>query len=132
MSELKETVSELRDALPKFERVVLNGKGIEITPFKFIQFAEALEIISPALSYINLAELNETSLIAAICSNAKIFVKLVALATGESDEFLATISALEGLKVVKAIIKLNADFFVEEVPNLLKDLFPSSPENQQN
>lgn len=130
MSELNTTISELKDALPKFERVVLNGKPFEITPFKFIKFAEALETVSPILSYISASDLNESSVITAICSNAKIFVKLVGLATGESDDFLSTVSAGEGLKVVRAIIRLNSDFFVEEIPNLLKDLFPSSPENQ--
>ena len=132
MSELQETLAELRDALPKVERVVVGGKGYEITPFKFIQFADALETVSPILNYLGATGISESTIIPAICSNARVFVKLVALSLNEQEDNLKEMSAIEGLKVVKAVVKLNMDFFKDEIPALLKEMFPDSPEEKAN
>ncbi len=130
MSELQSTLTELKNALPKVERLNLGGVGIEIKPFKFVQFAEALEAVSPILTELNIRGIEDASnIVTAICGNARVFVKLATLATGKDEKFLAELEAVDGLKIVRAVVKLNMDFFKEEVPQLLKDLFPSeSPE----
>jgi hypothetical protein len=129
MSELTDTILELQDALPKVERLNLNGVGIEIRPFKFIQFADALQTISPILNYLTAVGIEDpANIISAICGNAKVFVGLAKLATGQDEAFLAELEAVDGLKIIRAVIRLNMDFFKEEVPQLLKDLFPASPE----
>lgn len=131
MSEVNETLKDLKEALPKFERMVLNGKPFEIKPFKFVQFAEALEAVAPIISFLSLGELNEITIVTAICSNAKVFVRLVKLVTNETDDFINELSPVDGIKVIKAIIRLNADFFKEEVPSLLKEMFSGSPNEQE-
>lgn len=130
--EINNVLTELRDALPKVERVSVQGKGYEVKPFKFIQFADALQIVSPILNYLGATGMSESTIIPAICSNANVFVKLAALALNEDEKNLQEMSAVEGLKVVKAVVKLNMDFFKEEIPALLKEMFPESPSEKTN
>lgn len=131
MSDLKDTILELQDALPKVERFAINGVGIELKPFKFIQFADALQTVSPILNYLSAVGIEDpTNIISAICQNAKVFVDLVKLAVGKqlTAEMLEDLDAKDGLKIVSAVVKLNMDFFKDEVPQVLKSLFPASPE----
>ncbi len=119
-------IAQLREVFPAFKRLSLAGEGVEVKPFSFYQIVEALSAISPIFTAINIQGDSQWGIFAALASNAEALIELQKLATGKDEEFLKTLSASEGTRLVNTIIELNKDFFMEELPQLLTSLLGTS------
>lgn len=100
----------LETYVPSPRRIDVGGKPLDILPLRVRQipaFARAVGGAAHLLMGGNLA--------AAVALHGEDIIKAMAVATGESDDYLGDLLPDDFLLLVATVMEVNADFFVQRV-----------------
>lgn len=95
--------------------VAAGGKQVAVAPLRVRQIPPFARAIAPAMSAIAGGHMQDV-----IIAHGESLVRAVAIATGESEEWLGDLTADEFLALASAVVEVNADFFGQRVAPMLE------------
>lgn len=96
--------------IPAPRLVSAGGKDLAILPLRVRQIPAFTRYVSPVI-----APLAGGDLLTAIATGGDDLVRAVAVATGESEDWLADLYPDDFLAITTAVVEVNADFFARRV-----------------
>lgn len=128
----KNTITSMTDDLssvfPETKTLVINGRTIEIAPFKFKILLKVLQHVSNLFSdagYFDQYSILQT-ILKGVAQNPDDLIGILKLSTGiTEDSFYDEITSADGLELIVATWEVNKDFFSQRLGDKLKNLFPS-------
>ena len=123
---------DLASVFPATKVVNVNGRDIEISPFKFKVLLKVLNHVNNLFSdsgFLDQYTLIQT-LLRGVSQHPDDVIGILKLATGiTEDSFYDEISSADGVNLILATWEVNKDFFSQKLGDKLKNLFPSLEEN---
>lgn len=87
---------------------------------RFGQFAEALKLSEPIAAALFTGDETGVDFLALMSEGGPQLVKLMALLTGESEEWIAGLELEDALALAEALWEVNQDFFRQRLPKMLE------------
>ena len=112
-------MSDLDTLFPASVTVEVGGLPVEIRELTFAQLPEFLRTATPLMSVLAGAAGFEPS---ELLPHMETVVLLVAVATGVDRTWLNTLPAREMLRLITAVVEVNADFFTTALPAFVRHL----------
>ena len=112
-------MSDLDTLFPASVTVEVGGLPVEIRELTFAQLPEFLRTATPLMSVLAGAAGFEPS---ELLPQMETVVLLVAVATGVDRTWLNTLPAREMLRLITAVVEVNADFFTTALPEFVRHL----------
>lgn len=123
---------DLASVFPATKVVNVNGRDIEISPFKFRVLLKVLSHVNNLFSdsgFLDQYTLIQT-LLRGVSQHPDDVIGILKLATDITDDsFYDEISSADGVNLILATWEVNKDFFSQKLGDRLKNLFPSPEEN---
>lgn len=101
--------------------IKISAKGEEVTalPYEFLEIFEAVALIEPISVSWDEAVKSEASLITTLIkmfvSHRDVAVKLIGMSIKKDADWFKGLPGIEGAKIVRAVVKVNKDFFTDEI-----------------
>lgn len=122
---------DLASVFPETKTLVINGRTIEIAPFKFKVLLKVLQHVNNLftdLGYFDQYSILQT-LLKGVSEHPEDLIGILKLSTGITDEaFYEEITSADGVDLIIATWEVNKDFFSQRLGTKLKNLFPSQEE----
>lgn len=100
----------LETYIPEARHLVIAGKPVTVAPLKVRQIPAFARAIAPAAQAVFSGDL-----MGAVAAHGEALIEAMAIATGESAEWLGELEADAFLALVGEVVEVNADFFVRRV-----------------
>lgn len=122
---------DLESVFPESRTFNINGRTIEIAPFKFKVLLKVLQHVNNLftdMGYLDQYSILQT-LLKGVSEHPDDLIGILKLATGVTEEsFYDEITSAEGVELIIATWEVNKDFFSQRLGDKLKNLFPSTEE----
>lgn len=119
---------DLASVFPETRIVKVNGRDIEIAPFKFKVLLKVLTHVNNILDdsgFLDQYTILQT-LLKGVSQHPEDLIGILKLSTNITDDsFYDEIDAADGLSLLLATWEVNKDFFSQKLGGALKNLFPS-------
>lgn len=123
---------DLASVFPEARIVKVNGRDIEISPFKFKVLLKVLNHVNNLFedaAFVDQYTILQT-LLRGVSQHPDDLIGILKLATGiTEDNFYDEITSADGVNLLLATWEVNKDFFSQKLGGTLKNLFPSQSEN---
>lgn len=128
----KKVVADLESVFPQTKTLTIQGREVEVKPFKFKQLLAAIKHLGNIVGdvvYIDEYVLM-TQVIKGLGNNPEDVVALMKLGTGITEEsFYDNLEEDEGFEILVSLWEVNKDFFVQKVGSKVKSLSGSQSES---
>lgn len=92
---------------------------IKVRPYKLGQLPSVMEEIKSLTSVMTGEEID---IFKAVADHTPNVLKLVAMATGCSVDFIEELHSDDGLELIEAVFEVNKDFFIQKVAPVLQSI----------
>ncbi len=107
---------DLNTFVPEARGIELAGKTVVVLPLRIRQVPMFARLIAPAAAILATGDL-----LAAVTRYGEDLIQAVAVATGESVEWVGELTSDDFVLLAGLVVEVNADFFVQQVmPKLTK------------
>jgi hypothetical protein len=96
--------------IPEIRHPQIGGKSVNVAPLKVRQIPPFVRALGPAFGPLSHGRID-----AAIGLHGEALIEAIAIATGESSDWLGDLDADEFMRLVGDVVEVNADFFVHRV-----------------
>lgn len=119
-------MSEIQEVFAPGIKVVAKGEEVTAMPYEFLEIFEAIALIEPVSASWDAAAKSEMGLITAITkmfgSHKDAAIKLIGMSIKKDAEWFKGLSGTDGAKIVRAVVKVNIDFFTREIAPMFEEM----------
>jgi len=128
-------MSNVQEAFAPGIKVTAKGEEIVAMPYELLEIFDAVALIEPLSVDWDAAVMNKASLITTFikmfAAHRGVVIGLIGMSIKKDAEWFKGLSGSEGVKIVRAVVKVNKDFFTDEVLPMFEETGIGLPQNQE-